>query len=162
VRIGPEFAAVWRQSDPARLVAFELEFLARHRRDLALQKTTLLRGERTLEAFGRKTIDLAPGDAVLARKILRGLPHVEIGRRIEQRLPEKILELHLPHPKTAATGLRVIDSLPTHSASSIWPSLMRSPACITSSMPVPHTRWVSVAGTSSGTPEYSPMWRGSM
>ena len=57
-------------------------------------------------------------------------------------------------------GLRVMLSVPTTSATSAAPPWMCSPAWRNSSKPVPQMRCAMIAGTSTGTPAYSPMWRG--
>ncbi len=62
----------------------------------------------------------------------------------------------------AAIGLRVMLSAPTTSATLAAPLWICSPACRNSSKPVPQMRCTMMAGTSTGTPAYRPMWRGSM
>ena len=53
-----------------------------------------------------------------------------------------------------------VDSVPTTSASEAMPAPICSPAWRNSSKPVPQMRCVISAGTSTGTPAYRPMWRG--
>src|SRR4029077_14369129 len=50
----------------------------------------------------RKTIHFLSRNFIFARGFLRRVTHRHVSRRIKQRLPQEILELHLPHLESAA------------------------------------------------------------
>ena len=69
--------------------------------DLAGEEARRLRRERALEASRREGVDLRPRDLVLARQVLRGVAHGDIGGRIEQRFPQEVLEIDRAHAEAA-------------------------------------------------------------
>src|SRR5262245_12144319 len=87
--------------EPARLQTVALERLALHRRDLAGKEARMLGGERALETPRGEGINLRPRDLVLSRQRLGGVAHGGIGSGIEQRLPEKVLEVDRAHAEAA-------------------------------------------------------------
>src|SRR5262245_21522362 len=105
VRIGSEFLALAFDAQAARIVAPELEAFVRHRRHLAGEYALLLRVDCVREWACGDLVDLRPSDLVLQREVFRRVAHVHAGRRVEQRLPQEILELDLAHPKSATMGV---------------------------------------------------------
>ena len=83
-----------------------LEGLVLHRADFAGEEAVRLRRERPLEAARGIGIDFGPPNVEAAREVLRGAAHVAVDRRIEQRLPQEILELHR-RAETEAGAMRV-------------------------------------------------------
>ena len=99
--------------DAAGIEAVHRKCLGFHRDDFAGEKSAILRSNRAVETARGVAIDLRPRDLVLPREIFGGIAHGGVGGRIEQRLPQKVLELHLPHPKAAAMGIGG-DRIATH------------------------------------------------
>ena len=99
MRVGSELAF---DLDAARLELIACKAFRFHRRDFAGEESALLRRERTRKAARGEFVDLRPRDLVLPRQILRGVAHAGVGCGIEQRFPEKILELDLAHAEAAA------------------------------------------------------------
>ena len=93
-----------RHRDGAIGVALAGKRLAADRNDLAIQEVARRQG--TIEAARGEFVRLAPGDLVAAGELLGGAAHGAVGRRVEQRFPQKILELHLAEAEAAAMGVR--------------------------------------------------------
>ena len=90
----------------ARLVARALECLGLQRDDLAGEETRFLRRDRALEALHGEGVDLRPRDLVLPRQVLGGVAHGHVGGRVEQRLPEEVLEADRAHAEARASSRR--------------------------------------------------------
>src|SRR5262245_64679031 len=90
----PELERAWGK-------ALALEGLALERGNLAREEARRLRRERALEAARREGVDLRPRDLVLPRQVLRGVAHGRVGRWIEQRFPQEVLEIDRAHAETA-------------------------------------------------------------
>ncbi len=103
--VGGEFLDLGRQAYAARPVAFQLEGLGHHRHRLPGVKALGLRRHRAGKTFGGEGIDFRAADAVFFRQVLRGAAHGDPGGGVEQRLPQKVLELDLAHAKAAAVGV---------------------------------------------------------
>jgi hypothetical protein len=100
VRVGGDGAGFARQRDGAIGVAISGKRFTTDRLDLARQE--IARRQRAIEAAGGECVHLTPRDLVAAGKFLGSIAHSAAGRRIEQRFPQKILELHLAETKSAA------------------------------------------------------------
>jgi hypothetical protein len=85
----------------AWLKALPLEPLTLDRRDLAGEEAGLLRRERAFEASRGVGVDLAPRNLVGPREVLGRVAHGDVGGRIAQRFPQKILEIDRTHAKSA-------------------------------------------------------------
>jgi hypothetical protein len=85
----------------ARSKSLALELFALDRRDLAAEEARRLRRERAFKTARGIGVDLSPRDLVAAREVLSGVAHGDVGGRIAQRFPEKILEIDGAHAEAA-------------------------------------------------------------
>ena len=92
-----------RQPDLARLVALAARTARRRQRHhLALEVPGLPRRHRAIEAGGRERIRILARDLVALGQLLRRVAHARLGRGVQRRLPQEVLELDLAHPEAAA------------------------------------------------------------
>ena len=105
--------AVAAQLDAARLQAFDGEGLILEGADLALEKAITLGDERTFEAAGGKSVGGFAGDIEALGQRFRRATHGRVDRGVEQRFPQEILELNLPHAKAGAMRIGG-DGVATH------------------------------------------------
>ena len=94
-----------RQPDAAVVVAIEREHFARHRGDLAIEESAVPGLHGPLEAARGVGVDGLAADLIASREVLGGTAHGDACRRIEQRLPEEILEFDPAHVEAAAMGV---------------------------------------------------------
>ncbi len=102
MRVVFQFVDLARQLDTAGVITLALEPLGLHRRDFAREEPALLCGHRALERTRGVSIHFRPRDLIFLREILGGVAHRHAGCGIQERFPEKVLELDLAHAETVA------------------------------------------------------------
>jgi hypothetical protein len=112
-------------------------------------------------------VGLLPGHLVAAGQLLGGLGHGQVAVGVGEGLPEQVLEVAtgLPQPELAPAGAPDHVGRLAHGfgaagqAASAWPSMISWAALTMAWKPLPHSRLMVMAGTSSGTPARSPTCR---
>ena len=104
MRVAGDATGLAGHRNAAIRVAIPGKRFAADRHDLAVQEVARRQG--TVEAAGGEFVHLAPRDLIAPGQLLRRPAHGAAGRRVEQRLPQKILELHLAEAEPAAMRVR--------------------------------------------------------
>src|SRR5271156_1038111 len=94
-----------RQADSTRGVALQIKCFADYGRNLPAQEASFLRSDGAGKTFGGELIDVFPSNSILLGEFLGGGTHGQVAGWIEERLPQKVLELDFSHAETAAVGV---------------------------------------------------------
>lgn len=102
VAVGADGTGAACQADPSGLIALKREHLVIDRDDFFSPGAVTLCLQGALMAVAGVTVHRLAAQAITAREVVGRGDHVQARRRVVQRFPEKILELHFAAETKAA------------------------------------------------------------